>query len=147
MDTFRRNRLLISSLLILTVVWVCETASPSAAEPPLKPDFTIQTHETADVWFGDTVGTWRLSGVESDSGTVGGLHGCPTAKLWLEGGDLGVIYLETHCEVRTFEVLYGTGIYESWVGATGTYTIAYGRERNGYRAVRRKLEGFLPAAP
>jgi len=136
-------RHLAMSALVLTVCWSLDPSIAAAG----KPDFTIRTHEDVDTWTGDSYGSWAMTGVEKDAGPLGGGHGWPLSRLWLEG-DLGSMYVQTDGSEPghlTFEVLDGTGSYESWIGASGTFSISYGpSKRNGHRAVRRVLEGFQP---
>jgi len=148
MITLRHLRYLAAGLLAVTLAWTVLPTSAEAGGSQPNSDFTIQTREKINVWGdGPDYGTWTMTGVEHDSGAVSGGTAYITHMRFY--GDLGEMYLDTYYENGlTFEVVYGTGVYESWVGAVGTYSIWYGREdRNGYRAVKRRLEGFLPVAP
>ena len=133
-------------VLGLTLALAVVPSAVVAERPHQKGDFTIHTHEQMGVWEGDTYGTWKMSGIESDSGPLTGLHGSPLSHLWLEG-ELGDLYIVTDGSTPgnlSFEVVDGTRAYTSWVGASGTFRIAYGRERRGTIPVKRTLEGFLP---
>jgi hypothetical protein len=144
-------RYLAASVLALSLAWAIGPAVADAGGPQPKPDFTIQTHETLTVdelgpgWEG----TWSMNGVVEDSGFVTVVHSGISiygfSVLWLDG-EAGSMTISawpydwlTEEPIDYFWVDEGTGAYETWVGASGTFHAHYGRTKGGHT-----LKGFLP---